>query len=125
MNHCRLFWNKFRFCCHNRFTVCRLWQFINCSHFFVVIRHFRNHNKLHKTFDKSRFAGTHRSDYSQIDFASCTPAHILVDIVFVHKKFPLALLETHSYLPSAKLYARGILVILRFYFFTKVFCTKS
>ena len=85
-----LFWNKFGFCCHDCFSIGRLWEFIPCSFFLCIILDFRNHHKFHKIFYKCTFPGTDRTYNTKIQFSSGSYIDIFIYIIFiVHKKTPL------------------------------------
>ena len=49
---CSIFWNKLRLCCHNGFSLGRLWHFIHRTLAAVFILHKRKYHQLHETFDK-------------------------------------------------------------------------
>ena len=89
MNDCRFLRNEFRFGCHNCFSGTGLWQFISCPCLFMLILHIRQHQHIHKSLDKCRFSGPHRSDHTYIDFSVRSCFYILVHLKRVHMNTPL------------------------------------
>ena len=97
-------WNKFRFCRHNGFSLCRLRQFIHCPLSSIHILHIWNHTQVHKFLNKCRLARPNRTYNPNIYFTICSTLNIFIQVIlsFFHKK-PLP----HILL----IYGKGVLII--------------
>ena len=86
---CRLFRDKFRFRCHDRFPRRRLGKFIPGALAGMDIFQPRKDEKFHKALNKGRFPCPNRTNHSNIDLASGSRLDIAVYIKMIHKNTPL------------------------------------
>ena len=94
LNRCRFPRNKLRLRCHDRFSLCRLRQFINHPLFACRLLHAGQHHQIHKTLDKRRFSGSDRSHNPKINITTGSCCDILINIFICHiRHSPLLLMN--------------------------------
>ena len=86
---CRLFRDKFRFRCHDRFPRRRLGKFIPGALAGMDIFQPRKDEKFHKALNKGRFPCPNRTNHPNIDLAAGSRLDIAVYIKMIHKNTPL------------------------------------
>lgn len=85
----RILRHKFRFCCHNRPSGCRLRQLISCPLLPMLLLHLRKHKKLHEPLDKRGFSCPHRPHHTYVDLSASPGLYILIQLICVHTNTPL------------------------------------
>jgi hypothetical protein len=73
---------------HHGFSGSRLRQLIHGTLPIIIIRNRRKHHQLHKSLDKGRFSGPHRSYHAQINLSAGPCLNIPVYTVLFHIDTP-------------------------------------
>jgi len=84
----RFIGDEFRLGGHDGGPCSALGQFVRKPRFFMLIRHTRQHQHIHKAFDEGGFACAHRPNHANINIAICPLGNIPIQLNSLHIPLP-------------------------------------